>query len=187
MIVVEGPDGSGKTTLIEKIKARTGLQVAPRVVSKDAEAMVDLKKWTEKNVSDGWQPVIFDRHRLISEPIYGPILRETPEPGFDDQEWFFKQLAAFYALEPFIIYCLPPLKVVWENVKFDADNRVVGQEPITRAIYGAYFNKAHTEQVLYKHSFMYDYTEPALAAMQENYFCARINELAKAWRLRPYV
>lgn len=184
MIIVEGPDGSGKTTLIKKLSERTGLSVSPRVVSKDAESMVDLKTWTEMNVKQGWQPLIFDRHRLISEPIYGPVLRTKAEPGFGDSEWFYDQLYRFYRAEPFIIYCLPPFSAVWENVRSDPDNTVVAHEGTCRSIYGAYFNKAHTEQVLYKHSFMYDYTESTLAALQENYFCARVSELARAWRLQ---
>ena len=68
MIIVEGPDGAGKTTLIRQLQERwPDLAVAPRVVSKDAEAMVDLQEWVNINLSDGPQYKIFDRHRLISE------------------------------------------------------------------------------------------------------------------------
>ena len=162
MIVVEGPDGAGKTTLIDDIISATGLDVSPRVVSKDAEAMVDLKKWTEENVAKGFQNLIFDRHRLISEPIYGPILRTEPEPGFDDLPWFQGQLRRFYQLEPVLIYCLPPLQVVWENVCNDPDNRVVHYEGTIAKIYGAYFNKAITDHVLErKNVWIYDYTSGA--------------------------
>lgn len=142
MIIVEGPDGSGKTTLIEQLVEHTGLPVAPRVVSKDTEAMVDLKKWTEDNVWGGWQPTIFDRHRLISEPIYGPIFRDKDEPGFENLYWFSHMLGEFYRTGPVLIFCLPPLTEVMANVISDPDNRVIA--PRTREVWGAYRNLAVT-------------------------------------------
>lgn len=157
MIVVEGPDGAGKTTLIQMLRQKTGLDVAPRVVSKQAEAMTDLKKWTEDNVAKGWQPLIFDRHRLISEPIYGPTLRPKLEPGFDDVGWFYNQLYKFYAVQPVLIYCLPPLQQVWENVQHDPDNKVVASQDTITSIWGAYFNKAVTDLTAGR-AFLYDYT-----------------------------
>ena len=41
MIIVEGPDGAGKTTVLQDLKTVFDLPVAPRVVSKETEAMVD--------------------------------------------------------------------------------------------------------------------------------------------------
>ena len=160
MIIVEGPDGAGKTTLINRLASELDLPVAPRVVSKDAEAMVDLKDWTEKNLMEGFQATIFDRHRLISEPIYGPILRDTPEPGFDDPYWFINMMYNLYDLEPIIIYCLPPYEVVYNNVKYDPDNKVVAGGLQMRLIWGAYYNKAVTEVVHRPlHTMIYDYTQ----------------------------
>lgn len=173
MIVVEGPDGAGKTTLIQTLRQKTGLDVAPRVVSKDAEAMVDLKKWTEDNVARGFQPTIFDRHRLISEPIYGPILRPKLEPGFSDLSWFYTMMRKFYKLEPVIIYCLPPLRQVWKNVQNDPDNKVVAQQQVITSIWGAYFNKAVTDLTASR-AYIYDYTDSAAEAI-EGFLLAYIN------------
>lgn len=181
MIIVEGPDGAGKTTLIKQLIEATGLPVAPRVVSKDAEAMVDLKRWTEENIKGGFQPLIFDRHRLISEPIYGPVLREKPEPGFDDVEWFHAMLAGLYLdVCPIIVYCLPPWPVVWANIMKSEDNRVFHGNPQGfRQIYQAYFNKAMTDQVLYSSSFTYDYTEPQIAPVVLRYLIGRVRNAVK--------
>lgn len=136
MIIVEGPDGAGKTTLIKQLAERYDLPIAPRVVSKDAEAMVDLKAWVEENVSQGFQPMIFDRHRLVSETIYGPILRDKQEPGFDDWVWMSVMIDRFYNCNPLIIYCLPDLEVVKANIAGDIDNKVVWGS--IDAIYAAY-------------------------------------------------
>lgn len=140
MIIVEGPDGGGKTTLIKFLSELWELPVAPRVVSKDARAMTDLKQWVEINVSKGWQNMIFDRHRLISEPIYGPILRSSQASGFDNVDWLSVMMHKFYKAEPLIIYCMPPLEVVKQNIQNDPDNEVV-QDHI-EAIYSAYAARA---------------------------------------------
>lgn len=159
MIIVEGPDGAGKTTLIDRLRDEFGLEVAPRVVSKDAEAMVDLQRWTEENVGRGFRPEIFDRHRLISEPIYGPLLRSTPEPGFDDRVWLINMMYNLYELEPLVIYCLPPFEVCWENVKDDPDNKVVAEPRNYKLLWHAYLNKAVTD-IAHRpmNTFLYDYT-----------------------------
>lgn len=141
MIVVEGPDGGGKTTLIKDLSEYWGVPVAPRVVSKDAEAMVDLKQWVADNLKKGWHSTIYDRHRLVSETIYGPILRPSkPEPGFDDTAWLTMSLKRFYQIQPIIIYCLPPLEVVKANVMDDPDNLVVRDR--ISAIYAMYQTRA---------------------------------------------
>jgi hypothetical protein len=160
IIVVEGPDGAGKTTLINKLVEMTGLPVAPRVVSKDAEAMVDLQAWVEDNVTQGFQPVIFDRHRLFSEPIYGPILRESFEPGFDNLCWFNEMLTKFYECKPVMIYCLPPFETVRRNTQADPDNRVVQDHHTIKQVWSMYFNKVMTDHVLYGDAWIYDYTHP---------------------------
>lgn len=178
MIIVEGPDGAGKTTLIRALVDGTGLEVAPRVVSKGAEAMVDLVKWTEYNVRAGWQPIIYDRHRLISEPIYGPILRERFEQKFDNPEWLHEMFFTFYQrVKPLIIYCIPPFPAVWKNVQDDDDNKVVQDKKNIRAIYGAYLNRAMLEGILYDRAFIYDYTDTQAAGYLRGYFISRINQL----------
>lgn len=160
MIVVEGPDGAGKTTLIEHLSRFLDIRVAPRVVSKEAEAMVDLKRWVENNVRLGWQETIFDRHRLISEPIYGAAMRTKFEPGFNDPQWFYEALFRFYRAEPLVIYCLPPYEIVWENIMGDNDNAVFHQQGgLVKQIWSAYLNKAMTDQVLRtRNTWVYDYT-----------------------------
>lgn len=157
MIVVEGPDGAGKTTLIETLKYYLGLPVADRVVSKDTEAMVDLAEWVRTNVESGFKPTIFDRHRLISEFIYGPTLREEQQPKFTEQVWTSEMLFRFYSCRPIIIYCLPPIEIVRANIAEDATNRVVWDK--IDAIYTAYLQRAALDNIWYPmRTFIYDYT-----------------------------
>lgn len=180
MIIVEGPDGAGKTTLIQTLVEATGLPVAPRVVSKDTEAMTDLVKWTEENVAKGFQATIFDRHRLFSEPIYGPVLRSTLTPEFSDPEWFYAQLSQLYDSDPFIIYCLPPFHTVLSNVLGSEDNKVFhGDLQAIQAIWGGYLNKAVTESTFRTRTFMYDYTDHEDVHLVLPHIISRIKEQLK--------
>lgn len=158
MIVIEGPDGSGKTTLIHEIKTQFPVTIAPRVVTKDAEAMVDLVQWIEEDNAKLNQGVLYDRHRLISETIYGPILRDEPQPGFDDIKWLGQQMSLFYGKKPVVIYCLPPWPVVMEN-QFSLPKGCTTQQ--ARSIYNLYVARAAVDEA-YKRAWIYDYTSSSM-------------------------
>jgi len=118
------------------------MYVMPRVVSKDAEPMTDLVRWTHEDVTSGLKRAVYDRHRLISEPIYGPALRSQMEPGFDNIRWLRSYQQKLRALEPFVVFCLPPVETVVANVDGDEENKVVW--PHTELIYWLYHNAAAT-------------------------------------------
>lgn len=144
MIIVEGPDGSGKSELIKQLSRDLSLPVAPKVVSADTKPLVDLDKWTELNLRAGFQEVLFDRHRLISEPIYGPATRGRQHIRFLDLGWMSEMMGQFYSLDPIIIYCMPPLNVVRANVnRPETDNEAVRSR--ISAIYAAYTARAASD------------------------------------------
>lgn len=158
MIIVEGPDGSGKTTLIKQLQERyPDLEIAPRVVSQQAQEMTDLQVWVNENLMQGFQYKIFDRHRLISEFIYGPVLRNQMRPGFTNWQWVSWSLRRFYReVDPIIIYCLPPLYVVKLNIVDDPDNEVVWDH--IEAIYTGYLQRAAIDATQHEKTLIWDYT-----------------------------
>lgn len=160
MIIVEGPDGAGKTTLIRNIaEAYPDLEVAPRVVSKETNALTDMKRWVNDNLTEGFQYRLFDRHRLISEFIYGPILRGNDQhSGFDDGGWVYWSLKRFQEINPLIIYCLPPFNAVQFNVNQGDDNLAV-QDHI-KAIYAGYVHRATLDMLAGRNVVIYNYTDP---------------------------
>lgn len=128
-IVVEGPDGAGKTRLILRLQERLSCQVAPRVVAKDTTSEINLQGWVEKDTAEWPKRLIYDRHRLLSEPIYGPIIRGHLRDGFDTEKWFQRQLLKLVGPHgPIIIYCMPPLVEVLNNLDGDDDNKAVVAE-----------------------------------------------------------
>ena len=158
MILLEGPDGSGKTTLARNLASNLRIEIAPRVVSKEAKALTDLVQWVNQNLREGPQAKIFDRHRLMSEFIYGNALRTRPEPGFTDfpnvLNW---QTKLWQEIDPLVVFCLPPLDIVMGNVVEDEDNQVVWEKiPV---IYSAYLQLA-SMSYLYQPDrvLFYDYT-----------------------------
>lgn len=156
MIVVEGPDGAGKSTLIRNILGQyPDLEVAPRVVSKDTNDLTDLQRWVDRNLAEGFQYRLFDRHRLISEFCYGPTLRQVQRPGFTSRAWVHGSLRRFYKLKPVIIYCLPDLEVIKFNLRHDPDNDVV-RDHIDQ-IYAAYLERASLDMI-HAEALIYDYT-----------------------------
>ena len=156
MIIIEGIDGGGKSTLLKTLqKQYPELPVSPRVVGKDTHALVDLRVWVEASLAQGFQEKFFDRYRLVSEFIYGPILRGVPEPGFSDFRWVKGALMSFYELNPIIIYCIPPLETVKANLEGDPDNTAVVEH--IPAIYSAYLHRAALDS-LRGVGIIYDYT-----------------------------
>jgi molybdopterin-guanine dinucleotide biosynthesis protein len=158
VIIVEGPDGAGKTTLIKSIQELTGFEVAKRVVNKETKALLDLKVWVEDNLDQGPHDAIYDRYRLISEFIYGPTLRITQQPGFTDFDWVLHSMSKLYENDPIIIYCLPPLDTVRFNLEGDPDNTQVVDH--IEQIYTAYLQRATLDLINRPtRTIIHDYTD----------------------------
>lgn len=171
MIIVEGPDGAGKTKLIQRLSLNLEIPIKPRVVSSDTEMLVDLQEWVNEDLHEGLKRALYDRHRLISEPIYGPVLRKEMQPGFADARWLRNRQQTLRQIQPYVIFCLPPLEQVRENV-FKNDENWVVQESIN-TIYWLYFNAASSWP---GPGMVWDYTTSSYPSLQvdlENWMMQR--------------
>ena len=99
MIIVEGCDNSGKSTLIQEMAETLKLAIArsygrPRSLND----ILNYQYW----LAQCPQPLIIDRHPAISDLVYGPIIRHhTPAILQDAQE-----LASLNTT--YLVYCRPP-------------------------------------------------------------------------------
>lgn len=156
MIVIEGPDGAGKSTLVRHLSDTLGLPVAAKVVSSQTHILCDLKQWVEENVTKGFQATLFDRHRLISGPIYNAVLGRS-DPAFYNPEWMGLMVKRFYLSNPLIVYCLPPFITVERNVsEGEADNEAV--KNVIQPLYDLYVARSALD-IESGRGFIFDYTQ----------------------------
>jgi thymidylate kinase len=117
IIIVEGPDGAGKTTLIRNLREESKRYFWVASSSgppKDLEEIRDVLRWVDK-AAELQIPVIFDRFPLISESVYGPVLRGKcllDEMG--DSEHI--SVTALLRKINRVVYCRPSLEVIRKNV-----------------------------------------------------------------------
>lgn len=159
MIILEGPDGGGKTSLAQDLSKTLNMPIAERVVSQQTEALTDLRVWTEDNLRQGFQRKIFDRHRLISDPIYRAVFGNHNAQLYDPG-WLTKAMAQFADIDPIIIFCMPSLEVVALNLADDPDNKVIVND--IEKIYYSYIALWAQMQGWGEFSTLlwYDYTNP---------------------------
>lgn len=146
MIVVEGPDGSGKTTLCKQICERYGLEMGMRGTSNRDEIYKTTRQdtwfamWQELEMSDN---LVWDRIGPISDPIYSAVgILNNRFCAFTPGEIkVFQQFVDHLAL---VIVCLPPFEVVQANVETSHQlPRVKEQTGWIWQQYYTYSGKAH--------------------------------------------
>jgi hypothetical protein len=120
IVIVEGCDGSGKSNLIRAVERIPGIPYIARVqYSTRPRTMREVARFTkiEQVFSDQPQPVIFDRHPYISEPIYGNVVRNNPLVDWKEPPRFLGcHTDPPEPYKPLIIYCRPPTEAIVHNV-----------------------------------------------------------------------
>lgn len=161
LIILEGPDGGGKSTLLEMLKVSTRLPVSKKAVSSDGQATTNIKTYVQKNLRQAFQRKLFDRFALISGPIYGNVSgMAPPNEVFRDRYWHFHMESLLMSMRPIIIYCLPPLSVIRTNLQRDpVSSEVVG--PYIEQIYYQYQARAARDFAVGL-TVVWDYTDPNL-------------------------
>lgn len=159
-IIVEGPDGAGKTTLIEELQKTYGLQREPRAASSTQGPITDLVQYTDTadhTIGLGKRTTLWDRHPLISEPIYSFVSGRTNQFQSQSYEWMQDRYGTLidHAL---LVWCLPPLENVLANV---LNPDVPQMEGVTDRITHIYNLYRHTAAVwdIFPSSTTFDYTD----------------------------
>lgn len=158
MLIVEGPDGAGKSSLAEKLSEALGWEIAPKAVGGDTKSLTDVQKYVDDALDKGFHDLIYDRFALYSAPIYSAFQRRTePQKGFGDFRWLATAYARMRDVAPIVVLALPPFETVWQNCQRDEDNkRLFPNRGYLASVYYLYFNLAARNPAM----FTYDYTKP---------------------------
>jgi len=110
-VVVEGTDGSGKSSLIQELRRQCPASLLVLSRSRPPETLSEVLsflRWVDGYVSN--PPLVLDRYPLISEPIYGPLFRGTNLLAGIKADVFLTRMNK-------IIYCRPPVDRILANVQ----------------------------------------------------------------------
>lgn len=151
LILVEGPDNAGKTTLVgmlQQARPQARISSSPPAGSR-SKAMNQAPSIEEMLealreiglAAEGDEDVIFDRSPLVSERVYGRTLGRGQRVGTDLMDAALWRIAANEphvrgkVLPTTLIYCRPPTEVVLE---FDEREQMEGVRENARALLRAY-------------------------------------------------
>ena len=137
MILFEGPDGAGKTSLINRLVSELKLPRAGRACTSEGGPVDDLFAWAWVDINS-WRDQTFikayDRHPLVSEYVYGPVIRGQAAEGFHSQA--AADMRKYLEAHTFTVFCMPPLDVIETNLRVSKQMRGVDEH--IEEIYMAY-------------------------------------------------
>lgn len=137
MIVVEGPDGAGKTTLVQSLQEAFGFPLGERA-TKNRDLLYQVTRqdtYTALALEVGGQlmtPAIWDR-LYWSELVYADVVGRPIEFKTSEQV-FIESILKHAALT---IVCLPPIATVLSNVE-DSEHQMEGVRERIITIYERY-------------------------------------------------
>lgn len=105
MIILEGMDNTGKSTLAKALSKEFGIAIDTTGRIKTLQKCVEFQMGCMVNS----ELIIYDRIRVISEGIYGAIIRGENIFG---ENWGL-YLEMFLRTNPLVIYCRPPNKEIF--------------------------------------------------------------------------
>lgn len=123
IILIDGPDGSGKTTLANKISTQTGYPIVHMSYPKTAEEKQQMMQ-QYVNAIKGAKNIIFDRC-WYSEMVYGPIVRSGSAISYPEMYALEKLLAKVGAI---IIYCTGTKSTLWKRCQKRGEDYIVSKD-----------------------------------------------------------
>lgn len=156
MLIVEGPDGSGKSTLVKALSEGTSLEVAQSFSSsRHSMPQQGVRRRVFSAISALLRGEILIHDRLyFSELVYGSILRGAALFSPEEQQWINGTLKTYNVP---VIVCLPPFQTVQDNVMSGpSDSHIQGVRNHIEEIWAQYWDL--TGEVTGVPMRQYDYT-----------------------------
>lgn len=132
IIIIEGPDGSGKTTLAQQLSRQAGYPIIHKSQPKTEE---EKKRMMGEYIQciKGSKNVILDRC-WYSEMAYGPVMRGSSVISYPEMYELERQAAKGGAI---IIYCTGPEAALWARCQKRGEEYIVCRDDF-KAIYKNY-------------------------------------------------
>jgi len=169
MIVIEGPDGSGKTTLAQQLAAEFPISYerAPHLSSQTGPSGVELVDWWEKQLKLKKKDKIYDRTFYISEPIYQ--LAQPDRKLLVDSKRFYTGWFKFVNRIDLLIFCQPswPVarQVLEDEGRLSLEGVNLNQLEKIHWLYDVI--SCHYMEILFERVTLYDYTNMTLDHIRE--------------------
>lgn len=153
IIILEGPDGTGKTTLAKHLQNTYGFRYIHTGPPED-DRVLEAYGRTLYDASRETGDVVIDRLH-VGERIYGPILRGKDKLGREGEVLIRRLTNAYNAR---VVFCLPPYPTAFENwrKRHQEDKELVTKAETYSNIYHAYRNLK--EDPFYANATWWDYT-----------------------------
>lgn len=180
MIIVEGPDGAGKSTLIDSLRGLLRLPLGVRSSSRD-------RLW-ETTVADSWQavaedvnprsePYLWDRF-FWSEMIYSQIMQRKCAFTVSEAVRLRDVLESIDAL---LILCMPRLEVVRRNVVSTEQHAWVNETTIDE-IYNRYAELVNPQHPFsLENMVIHDYTRPLQTHTVMGHVMIHLEQRKRIW------
>ncbi len=125
-IILEGPDGAGKTTLAADLQAHfPEMEMHPRFCTSTGGPIENLAEAVYRDTRSQASHYIYDRHPVISDYVYNAAIPERRfSPDFlCSAMGHVRERVATHSLT---IWCIPPFSVVRDNVARDISEQMPG-------------------------------------------------------------
>lgn len=128
--IVEGPDGAGKTTLVEQLrKSNYNAVVKHFGAPQTPEEADNYYKVYASAINDKRddEVLIFDRS-WYSDMVYGPVMRNRQEMTQEHADMLSAMVVASGG--GIIIYCTAPIKTLWARCQHRGETYLQSQEQL---------------------------------------------------------
>ena len=130
-IIIEGPDGAGKTMLANKLRDQTGYMLLHRSQPKTEEDKIKMMDEYLQVLKSG-KNCIMDRS-WYSEMVYGPVMRGVSIISYPQMYTLEKQLAHAGGL---IIHCTGSLQTLWKRCITRGEDYIVDKDTLAKICNG---------------------------------------------------